>query len=218
MPTTDFQATSTYASISGLLSTTYSVTRSTASSFSTGTVPTIGQRYKASAPNKGYYVSRAFLAFDTSAIGGDVVSQVNLKLTVTNDLSATDFDMQIVKCDWSATYPIDSGNQQTAYENCLSSALDDSIFRNTSGVSANTQYTSGNLSTSWINRSGITYYAIMSSLDRSGTAPTATDYISFYQQGYATEAYRPVLTVIHAAGGGASAVPVIMRQYRQRMS
>ena len=201
MTTTDFQATSTYAVIQGTLNATYATARGTAGSVTTTTVPTIGQRYKASPPNAGYYIFRAFLAFDTSAIGTDVVSQVNLKLTLTNDASATNFDVQIVKCDWSGTYPIDSGNMDTAYDNCLSSSLDDNILRNTSGVSNNTQYTSGNLSTSWINRSGITYYAIMSSLDRNNTAPTGTDYISFYQQGIATEAYRPVLTVTHAAGG-----------------
>lgn len=218
MTTTNFQATSTYADIQGILDLTYSTARNTAGSVSTGSIPYIGQRYKSTAPNKGYYVFRAFLAFDTSAIGTDVVSQVNLKLTLTNDSSATDFDVQIVKCDWSGTYPIDSGNMETAYDNCLSSALDDSILRNTSGVSNNTQYTSGNLSTSWINRSGITYYAIMSSLDRNNTAPTGIDYMAFYQQGAATEAYRPVLTVTYAAGGGASVVPVIMNSYRQRRS
>lgn len=144
----------------------------------------------------GFNVDRTFLLFDTSSIDdGATITQVNLKLVVTSDVSATDFDVQIVKQDWS------SYNRETAFDNCLSGTADDAIWHNTSGLSSNTQYSSGNLSTAWINKTGITYYSLRSSRDYDGTQPTGNEYIVLASVRHATESYRPVLSVTYTAAG-----------------
>ncbi len=178
--------------------TSYAIARSTSGYFDiAGTTIRVGQLF--SSPN--YSVWRGFLKFDTSAIGaGSVVNQVNLNLVATNDNSSTDFDVQIVKQVWSAQDPLTSGNKETAYDNCLSGTLDSSIWRNTSGMSLNTQYVSGNLDNSWINKVGNTYYSLRSSRDYSNTTPTGGEDIQIASQDNSTVAYRPTLTVVYSAG------------------
>ena len=103
------------------VSTTYATARSTYYSVgSTATTMQLGQRY--SSPN--YTVWRGFVLFDTSSLSGATVTQANLQLTPSNDSSATDFDLQIVKQDWSAQNPLSSGNAETAFDNCLSGTRD----------------------------------------------------------------------------------------------
>jgi len=153
--------------------------------------------------NAKYYVDRAFLKFDTSSIGGDAtVTQVNFKGTVA-ELAQADgaFDVVIHKCNWSAQDPLSNGNKEAAFDNAFSAAQDDSIWLNTSGKSANTQYTSGNLNTAWINKTGATYYALRTSLDVDDTTPAGSNWCSPYSANETTEAYRPVLVVAYEAGG-----------------
>jgi len=146
-----------------------------------------------------YECQRGFFKFDTSAIGaGSTVTQVNLTLTATANQSATDFDVQIVKQIWQealGTY------REANYDGCLAGTADDNIWRNTNGLSANTQYASGNLATTWVNKTGATYYSARSSLDFAGTPPTGLDRITIAGSDHATEAYRPVLTVTYTAAG-----------------
>lgn len=177
----------------------YATARAVASSSSVvGTTIPLGQL---SSPSPTVY--RGFFKFDTSSIGaGSTVTQVNLKLVATTDQSLTDLDVQIVKQDWSAQDPIDATNREAAYDNCLSGTADDAIWRNTSGMSLNTQYASGNLSTAWPSKTGNTYYSLRSSRDFAGTAPTGNEFIYIASADHATEAYRPVLTVAYSAGGG----------------
>jgi len=158
-----------------------------------------------------YYCFRHYYKFDTSAIPDtDVISQVNLRLVATADNSLTDFDVDIVKADWSSYDPLSSGNQEAAYDLGLSESLDDSIWRNTSGMSINTQYSSGNLDTAWPSKTGNTYYMAMSSWDRDNTTPTDYSYIQIAMQDNAVAAYRPVLVVIHAAPTANTAGRVMM--------
>jgi len=151
-----------------------------------------------------YYIDRVVLKFDTSIIGASsTITQVNLTLTATTDSSTTDFDVDIVKYNWSASDPISDGNRETVYDGILAADADDNIWRNTSGISINTPYTSGNLNTAWINKTGYTYYGLLSNRDRdgSGTAPTGNESIVFAAVNNATEAYRPTLTVVYTAEG-----------------
>ena len=155
-----------------------------------------GQRISGS----DYLVFRSFLKFDTSGIpDGDTVTQVNLKLTCKADYSTADFDIQIVKQDWSAQDPVTDGNMDTAYDNCLSGDADDSIWRNTSGMATNTQYTSGNLSTAWVNKAGDTYYSLRSNEDFATRLPSVDEWITLYDGEDETAAYRPVLTVTYTS-------------------
>lgn len=176
----------------------YALARSTSNSFSySGVTISLGQRYASTV----YYVYRAFMKFDTAGIPDtDTISQVNMKLVATADSSTTDFDVVIQKYDWSAQDPLSDANREAAFDGCLAATADDNIWRNTSGISVNTVYTSGNLSTAWISKTGYTYYGLMSSRDVSATSPTGNEYINIASQNNGTSGYRPVLTVTHAAG------------------
>jgi hypothetical protein len=151
----------------------------------------------------GFQVYRGLFVFSTSAIPDtDVISQVNLKATCITDLSDTDFNVIIVKQDWSAQNPVGAANQEAAFDNCLSAAADDNIWRGTSGIAENTQYTSGNLATAWPSKTGNTYYGLRSSRDAAGTTPTGDEYISVGMQDNTTAGYRPLLAITHAAPAG----------------
>lgn len=158
-------------------------------------------------------VWRAYLKFDTSAIpDGDVISQVNLKLVCVNDFSDADFDVQIVKQDWSGQDALAAGNREAAYDNCLAGTADDNIWRNTSGISTNTVYTSGNLATGWPSKTGNTYYSLRSSEDYDNSAPSGSESIRIASQDNATSGYRPLLAITHAAPVTAN----FMHSYRRR--
>jgi hypothetical protein len=187
----DFAGSTADMNIGGV-NATYDTARSTSADRSTTyTTLTIGQH------PSSYWVYRAFIKFDTSTITPNTVSQVNLKLTPITDTSDADFDVNIIKCTW------DEGisQRENNYDRVLTSSEDSSIWRNTNGISANTQYASGNLDTTWVDIDGTTYYALASNLDYdgSGTAPTVHEYITVASQDHATAGYRPVLTVAYSA-------------------
>jgi hypothetical protein len=153
----------------------------------------VGQEYIDSL----YSLERAFLKFDTSSLSGSEITKVNLKMVVWEDRSDdADFDIEIVKADWSDYDPIDSANAANHWDLILSATADQD-WRNTSGISTNTVYTSPDLDTTWINRSGYTYYGLRSSRDSGNNAPGDGDYefISLYSPTHATTGYRPVLYI-----------------------
>lgn len=180
----------------------YSSARSTSNTVNTvQTYMIVGQAL----PSTLYAIYRGFLKFDTAGIpDADTITQANIKLVTTVDSSATDFNVVIQKHDWSAQDPLAAGTREAAYDGCLAATADDNIWRNTSGMSVNTQYTSGDLSTAWISKTTYTYYGLISSRDVSATAPSGSEYIQIASQDNATSGYRPVLTVTHAAGGWAN--------------
>lgn len=157
------------------------------------------------------YVIRSFVLFDTSSIDdAATITQANLKLVITLDNSTTDFDVQIVKQDWS------SGTNDQKFDACLSGTADDNIWRNTSGISHNTQYASGNLSTAWISKTGTTYYSLRSSRDVDATEPTGDEFVTFATANHATESYRPILSVTYTEAG--SLLRVNMNAQMQNLS
>jgi hypothetical protein len=163
----------------------------------------VGQRVLAK-----YWVFRPYLKFDTSSIGsGANIDQVYLKLVCINDYSNVDFYVDIVKCDWSASDPVSSGNRETVYDGILS-ATKDVTWRNTSGISTGTQYTSPNMDTSWINKTGTTYYGLRSLEDYNNSSPTGEEYIEIGSQNHATPSYRPVLVVEYSTHPTPDAVPL----------
>lgn len=182
-------------------SATYATARSTSTnSYTTSQAEQLGQTWTSKG---GYLIHRHFHKFDTSSIpGGSTVTQANLTLVVTIDYSTTDFDVVIIKQDWSGQDPIAAGNREAAYDNCLSGTPDDNIWRNTLGLSINTQYTSGNLSTSWVTVAGSTYYSLLSNRDRNGDVPGGNELVTAAMSENATSTYRPFLTVIYTEGGG----------------
>lgn len=194
----DYAGTTDDGRISGA-DTNYTTARANSSALVTGgTSLTLGQLLSGGV---NYNVYRNYLKIDTSGIPDtDSITQVNMKLVVVSDFSATDFDIVIKKYNWSAQDPLTAGTREAAYDGCLAATADDNIWRNTSGMAINTQYTSGNLSTAWPSKTTYTYYGLNSSRDVSATAPTGNEYVEVASQDHATSGYRPVLTVTHAAG------------------
>jgi len=147
-----------------------------------------------------YVIYRVVLKFDTSAIGGDI-AKVTMRLVLLGDNSDTDFDVQIVKYDWSASDPVAAGNRETIFDGVLAAAADDSIWQNTAGKVINTQYTSGELDPTWINQGGITYYGLRSSRDKAANVPSGPEIVSPANEIDGTAAYRPLLIIEYAALG-----------------
>jgi len=178
----------------------YATARSTSSASNiVGTSLSIGQDIS------DYFVARSFLKFDTSLIpDSTIVSQVNLIFTINTNSSTTDFDVQIVKQDWSAQDPIGAASRESAYDGCLAGTADVNIWRNTSGIATNTSYTSGNLNTLWVSKTGNTYYSLRSSRDFDNTTPTNSELITIHSTNSATEAYRPKLVIVYS-------IPPILR-------
>jgi hypothetical protein len=180
----DFSVGSTDKHINGR-STSFNTARNTSYGVNTtGNTTYVGIEY-----STYYYVYRAYQAYNTSSIGSNPVGQVNLWLASGTPQSQT-FDLQIVKYNWNGAA------QEAAYDGALSSALDDNIWKNTANISADTMYSSGNLSTAWINTSGTTYYALRSSDDTNNTSRTAGR-LAVRCSRYATVELRPVLSVVY---------------------
>lgn len=146
-----------------------------------------------------YGVHRTFIKFDTSSIpAGSTINQVNMKLAVTTDASSTDFNLDIVKYDWSGTDPIGTGNRETAFDGALS-ATKDVTWRSTSGMSTNTYYTSPNMDTAWVELAGTTYYALRSQEDYNASAPSGDEYVIIDNP---SGTKPPVLVVDYTIPGG----------------
>lgn len=160
-----------------------------------------------------FFVFRSFFLFDTSGIPDDAtITQVNLTLTKTAGGTQTNFDVLIVKQNWAGK------TREEAYDECLTADLDDSIFANSANISTNTPKTSGNLSTTWINKTGTTYYSILSSLDRSNTQPANYQYLVFASANHATAGYRPVLTVTYTEAASGALLKVNFNAQMQSLT
>jgi hypothetical protein len=175
--------------------------------FATQNVPTNAAKVSI---DQGFYVglrtniqNRTHVKFNTSTIDDSVtITQANLTLTCITDNSSVDFSVAIQKQDWSSQDPPGEGNKLALYNGCLSANSDDSAWRNTNGMSTNTPYTSGNLSTAWINKTGYTYYGLISQEAIDNSAAQAAEWIILANEANATESYRPKLTVTYTASGG----------------
>jgi len=175
-------------------SSTYSTAHSTSTAYDvTDTIASVGQ-YRSGSTR---YIYRGFLKFDTSSIPDNAtITSVTLTLTAKDDGSTTNFDVVIKKANWSANDPIDSaGDREGAYDICHDATADSNIWRNTNGMNVDTNYTSGTLDTTWVSKTGSTYYCLMSSLDISETDVSDSQYINIYTQEATTQSYRPKLVV-----------------------
>lgn len=173
---------------------TYATARSTSAAFDiTDVIIQVGQ-------TSAYRIYRGALKFDTSGIpDADIISQVNLSMAAAIDTSTDDFDVKITKYDWSANDPITAGNREAFYDGAIAATVETNQWRNTSGMSLDTQYVSGNLDTTWPSKTGNTFYGLLSSKDLASTVPTTNERISPHSQDALTAGYRPFLTVVHAA-------------------
>lgn len=151
----------------------------------------VGQFYNPTTTK--YSPNRGFVEFDTSGIvDTDIVTQVNLYLKTYSDSSATDFDVRVHKYNWSS--PLSEANKESNYDGALASAYDN-LWQNTSGLSLNTYYGSSNLTTSWVSKTGVTQYALLSSRDINSNAPTGNEYYYFYSAENAGTTSDPYLAI-----------------------
>jgi hypothetical protein len=184
--------------VSGVSAVGYAAARNTATEYnspnlSAGQVLSVGT----------YYVNRGLLKFDTSIIPDtDLITSVVLQLTPFNDQSAADFDIKIAEYDWSALDPITNANKDTFYDAALAHAIFNppALWRNTLGILVGTSYPSAPLTTTYINKTGVTYYALLSAQDIANTAPAAFESVSFYTPSSLTAtAFKPTLIITHEA-------------------
>lgn len=181
----DFSASTTFKRIYGNRTTSY------------GMVDDLNYIGKSS----DWAANRGFIYFDTSAIGaGSTTTQANLKLVATGFSHPTDFDYQIIEQDWSdwAADLTNATKREAAFDACLAASAS-VLWQNTASISVNTQYASSNLTTTYISKTGNTYFSLRSKGDYDADA--ANTYIFFATPIAATESYRPVLTVTYSAGG-----------------
>lgn len=190
MPIVDFACMSADETIFGASSGNYAAARATA----TNTYTNIGITNMLGVGVSTYFrCYRAYLKFDTTTLpAGSTINQVNLKLVCVEDYSVANFNVDIMKYAFSdpvGTYA------EANYDGCLTSTKD-VTWRNTNGMSLNTQYTSPNMSTAWPTAGGYTRYCLMSERDRSSaTGPDNNEYINIASQDHATSSYRPILTI-----------------------
>jgi len=204
MTTTEIVSSSGDGYVYGKATNSYSTARSTSTNFDiTSTYHRLGQ-WSQDMGLSGYdfWVRRIFLKFDTSSIPTfAVISSVKLRLTAQADSSSTDFDVQIVKQNWTSQDPITAGTCEAVYDGCLAGTADSNIWRNTSGMSLNTPYESGELDTTWVEKGGTTYYSLRSGLDYSNASPSGSlsenESITIYTSEVATSTYRPYLVVTY---------------------
>jgi hypothetical protein len=163
----------------------------------TGTVMQVGIN-----ANSGWYVYRSMLKFDTSSIpdaatiNGVTMTMVDSRKFVVS--GGRDFDVQIVKYDWSASDPVAAGNRETVYDGILAATLD-AVWKNTSAMTDNNAYQSAALSTSWVSKTGWTYYGLLGSYDKSNSSP-ATGQQEWLQITAANSASgKPFLSVAYTA-------------------
>lgn len=174
----------------GGISTNVATARATATE--NDAVARVGNSF--STPN--YIIRRVLAKFDLSVVPSDEeIVAAQFSASISEDNSATDFDIQIAPVDWSAWDPIASGNRDAAYD----AARDETAFtlwRSTAGISINTAYVSGDLDLAYILDSQPTLYlALRTSRDKAGTTPSGLEQVGFNNVGHGTAALRPTLLV-----------------------
>lgn len=183
------------------LNTSYATARSTATGHFTNESLAAYRRLGQLLSGGTYACYRIALMFDTSSLVGATINQANLSCAIETDASTTDFTINIVKAAWGSNDPVSAGNRDAVYDAILAASLD-VAWRSTSGISADTPYSSPNLDVAYINKSGSTYYGLVSSRDVGNNTPAGNEWVVLYLQNAATSAYRPRLIVEYVSSAG----------------
>ena len=175
---------------------TYSTARSTSAGGDvSSTTARIGQSLTGGTV---YYVYRAYLDFDTSALPDDAtVTSAVLGVCADTDLSSTDFNVQVYRLDWTEGL-IDAGTREGNYDGAYGAAatLEGTLRYTGDGWSAGTCYTL-TLSTAAVNITGDSKYALVSSRDISGTTPGGSQYVYIRTADYAGTGSDPYLLLTY---------------------
>lgn len=138
-----------------------------------------------------YLIWRIFYSFDTSVIPKSA-KIVKAELTVTpKTIYGTPGSAYILQNDWGDYDPMETEGYSTPYSNALTADKDDNHFSSMTVDTAQTKQ----ISASWINKKGKTYYTIALDIDYdNGTPPISNIGYSFYRITDA-EAKRPKLKI-----------------------
>lgn len=171
----------------------------------------LGQRF---AFGTTYYCWEYGLEFDLSSLpAGAIIQSATLSLWLTADDSATDFTIEARKFDYGAAY--------TTADFVAGASISSSTLvaqRSTSGIGADGAYKAltdvamvANLTVGTTNR-----FLIASSLQKDGTTPTGSEYITSYYDNNGGDDKRPKLDITyitsattagHSSGTGAASQP-----------
>lgn len=161
-----------------------------------------------------YIIDRSFLSFGTSSIGaGSTVTQVNLYLKATflsSNGNGAGTQILIAKTNWGTM-------GDATYDAFLTDSLDDNIWRDIgtgSGTSVNTYYGSGNLSTSWINKTTDTKYGLIMGCDRNNNF-SIIGRLTCGSSEHTSSNVRPYLTVAYTSGDESDYGRVMMSMYER---
>lgn len=163
--------------------------------YKTGAASVVGQKW--STGDDSFFVYRAFLYFDTSALTAEAnVTAATVNLRPYSDGSDTDFNVVVVS--GMPTYPADPF------------AVADYHFAHYNTTSLGTLSTSGWMNAGYrtitlnaaglakINTTGSTKFALLSSRDISSTQPSGSESVAFYNFEQGT-GYWPYLNVTYTA-------------------
>lgn len=147
----------------------------------------------------GYYMFRAFVFFDTSALpDGATIDSAYLSLFVATDWTDTNFDVTLQN-DPEAVFPHDSMVAvDYYYDNYVGTTTTNGGERNTSEMTVDS-YFNITLSTegkAYIVDDSTTKFAVVSGEDIDESAPIGKEYFNFYQQ-EAGSGYEPLLTITY---------------------
>lgn len=169
---------------------------STSSVVSNGTsLVSVGGRTYSSTP----HVWRSYFKFDTSSIGASsTVDQANLRMMPENINAYVSWEIYVRKFDWSGHDPLSNANREAAWDGLYSAPNDSSLA--TQANPPGTHVTSGNLATSWVNKSGDTYYGLWNNQEGYSFPNNQGAAHVYYTAESGTPSYRPLLIVEYTLG------------------
>lgn len=147
-------------------------------------------------PDGSHDVYRSYLNFDTSNIPDNAtITDVKMGMFIAWNKSDADFNVMIAKYDWSGSTDID-----TLYDGLLAASTDAILWISTTDINSESYYRSllsNSLDTTWINKTGYTYYGLLSSEDIANSEPEGYEFIYLAGASISTPAFRPTLHVTY---------------------
>lgn len=155
-----------------------------------------------------YYVTRSFLSFQlTSLPAGALVTSANLVMNVKSVAALSGNDAAVRVLDYNWTPPMTAGNFQGYFTGCIGAPVDATWQASLAALSAGSSYTSGALSTTYINAgNGTVNYCVVLGTDLSATVPTNRCYTIINSAESASPPYL-ALTFIVPTPTGPSPTP-----------
>jgi len=190
-------------------STDYATARGTASIFSTTSAYIlVGQQISGDI----YSVYNDYLKFPSSDISSSIYDRTayaRLGLTIYNSLgigfegTTSNFDVDIIKQDWSAHDPLTSTDIEIPYNECLTSTKDVTWHEFTSSTAAaDTTFYSPPLDLDWISPTTDNYYSLRLNRVKDANEPSGYERVVLCSSESTDASYRPALQFIYLDPSG----------------